>query len=336
MVKLQNFIGIDISKETVDIALVNASCPEKAIFNIQLSNSKKGCTDLIRELKKHGLMSTDVLFCMEYTGIYSRSFAQWLLKYSANVWMEMPYQIKHSTGLKREKSDKADALTIAEYCARFNDKRRLYTDHEMIFEKLQTMLNFRDKLLSKKTALQKTYRELKATGLKEEAKSIEKALKPVIKGFEESLKILEKQIDDFVSDIPEIADQLRLLLSIPSVGKITALTFIAITRGFTKVSNSKALACYCGIAPFANTSGSSIRGKQKVSYMANRRLKTLLHLCAMRLIQLAGHFKNYYFRKVAEGKNKMLVINAIRNKLAQRMFSVIKHQKNYIPDLVLS
>jgi transposase len=336
MVNLKHFIGIDISKETVDVALVSADQPQKALFNIVFTNTKRGCSDLKKHLKKYGLETNDVLVCMEYTGLYSRFFAKHLLALNFAVWIEMPYQIKHSTGLKREKTDKADALAIAQYCARFKDKARLYQKDQEDFEKLQTLLTCRDLLVQKKTDLTKFYSELLSTGFNEEAKLIEVSVLEAKEGLERAIKKADKSIDDFVEQSEKIRHQLDLLTSIPSVGKITALTFIAVTRGFTKMNSGKALASYSGVAPFKNSSGTSVRGKTKVSFMANRKLKTLLHLCALRLIQLEGHFQEYYQRKVNEGKNKMLVINALRNKIVLRMYAVIKNNKKYSTDLVLS
>lgn len=140
---------------------------------------------------------------------------------------------------------------------------------------------------------------------------------------------MDVKISCFANDNLAIKNQLDLLKTVPGVGEITALSFISITKGFTKIPNSKALASYCGVAPFPYQSGSSIKGKAKVNKMANKKLKALLHLGALRLIQTEGHFKEYYSRKTNEGKNKMLVINAIRNKILQRMFSVIKNNQPY-------
>lgn len=93
--------------------------------------------------------------------------------------------------------------------------------------------------------------------------------------------------------------------------------------------NAKQLACYCGVAPFSKSSGTSVRHKPGISPFANRKLKSLLHLCAMAALRWDKEIKTYYERKVAEGKNKMSVINAIRNKLLQRIFAVIRDQRPY-------
>ncbi len=122
--------------------------------------------------------------------------------------------------------------------------------------------------------------------------------------------------------------------SITGIGQVTAVALLAYTKGFTAFSNAKELACYCGVVPFAKKSGTSIRFKPTVSPYANRKLKKLLHLCALSAIRNDIEIQTYFERKVREGKNKMSVINAVRNKLIHRVFAVIRddrsYEKNYV------
>ena len=114
--------------------------------------------------------------------------------------------------------------------------------------------------------------------------------------------------------------------------EITAANVIVATGEFQGIQEVKKFACYAGIAPFEHCSGSSIRGKTRVSKMANMTIKKLLHLAAMSAIQFCSEIKAFYHRKVAEGKNKMSVINAVRNKLISRVFSCVKNKRMYQKD----
>jgi len=93
------------------------------------------------------------------------------------------------------------------------------------------------------------------------------------------------------------------------------------------------MACYAGVAPFEHRSGTSVRSRTRVSHLANKPLKSLLHMAALSAMQYNKDLQAYYERKVAEGKSKMLVINAVRNKLITRIFACIrdnrKYQENY-------
>jgi transposase len=121
----------------------------------------------------------------------------------------------------------------------------------------------------------------------------------------------------------------QLLTSIKGVGLITAVYMIAYTENFQKFSNSRQFSCYAGVVPFEHSSGTSIRGKSRVSHYANKKAKRLLNLAASVAIQHNGELKQYYQRRVGEGKSKMSTLNMIRNKLVDRMFAVVKRQTPY-------
>lgn len=128
----------------------------------------------------------------------------------------------------------------------------------------------------------------------------------------------------------EIQRMLKLIVSVPGIGPVTGLKLICYTNEFTACSNGKQLACYVGVAPFEHTSGSSVRHKSRVSPIANKRLKAVLHMGAMSAIRLKnGELGRYYQRKVAEGKNKMLALNAIKNKIILRVMAVMKRGTPY-------
>jgi transposase len=92
-------------------------------------------------------------------------------------------------------------------------------------------------------------------------------------------------------------------------------------------STPRQLACYAGVVPFEHTSGKSIRAKPKVHYLANKKLKKQLHMCALSAIKHDPELKLYFNKKVEEGKSKMLVINNVRNKLVHRVCACIRENK---------
>ncbi len=112
------------------------------------------------------------------------------------------------------------------------------------------------------------------------------------------------------------------------ISQTTAAEIILTTNEFQDITDPKKFACYAGVVPFERSSGQR-KGRPKVSHMANKKVKSLLHLGAMSAIQHCTQLKAYYQRKVKEGKNKMLVINALRNKLIHRVYAVVKRGKKY-------
>ncbi|MFD2292293.1 transposase [Mariniflexile gromovii] len=128
----------------------------------------------------------------------------------------------------------------------------------------------------------------------------------------------------------ELNHQYRLITSIKGIGSQTVLFMTTSTNGFTKFKTWRKFAAYCGIAPFPNSSVTSIRGKTKVSNLANKKIKSLFNLCAKSAIQNNPEMKLYYCRRVENGKNKMSTINIIRCKLLARVFATVKRQPPYV------
>lgn len=136
-----------------------------------------------------------------------------------------------------------------------------------------------------------------------------------------------------INEDPDLNKLFKLVTSVKCVGDVLATELIIYTSAFTKMTTTRQLACYCGIAPFEHSSGTSVRGRIGTSNFANMKLKSTLHMAAVSATRYVPDIKEYYERKVASGKNKMTVINAIRNKLIHRIMAIVKrgtpYQENY-------
>lgn len=181
--------------------------------------------------------------------------------------------------------------------------------------------------------------------IQEQQSFVEKSLqKQLTKNCLASLKAInadlanaEKQINTLIQSDERLKELFDWITSVPGVGDAIAAEVLVATNEFKAINDPKKLACHAGVAPFEYRSGSSVRGKTRVSQHARLRLKSLFHLGAMSAIRMKGELQVYYQRKVTEGKNKMLVLNAVRNKLIHRVCSVVhrgqKYDKNYTPAL---
>lgn len=323
----QIVVGIDVSKKTIDVALLRTGNVKHVSF--KTSNSEAGVKKLLQFLTSNHAETDEVLFCLEQTGLYSYALVCNLHKHCKNIWVEMPYKISRSSGLQRGKSDSVDALQIARYALRHQDKAALWTpdDEEML--QLRDLIELREKLSTSLSAMRVPIGEMKKMGLTQKAKNYTAACKKPMNALTKSIAELEVKIDELILRNSKIQKQVELLSSIPGVGKITSLYFIAYTQGFNLFESSKKLACYCGIAPFPHESGTSVRGRARVHHMANKKLKLMLHLTAMRIARMKNSIRDYYDAKVAQGKSRMSVLNAVRNKLLTRMFAVVKSGKMY-------
>ena len=331
---LKNFIGIDISKSYFDVALIKLMHPGQRIHH-QFSQCKNGFKEMLQWLAQQGvIINEETIFCMEYTGIYNTGLVNFLVEQKAQLWVEMPLRIKRSCGFERGSDDKTSAVKIAAYAFRHQDQIQLWRPLDSSIEKIKNLIAQRDRIVNAITGLAVPVKEMLECGCADEARQLEKLQKSPLKALQKSKDAIEQLILKIVEQDEHIYKKTKQVESIKGIGKVTAVTLLAYTKGFTTFSTAKQLACYCGVVPFSKTSGSSVRFKPTVSQHANKKLKKLLHLCALSAIKNDPEIKLYFERKVGEGKNKMCVINAVRNKLIHRVFAVIRDdrffEKNYV------
>jgi transposase len=327
---VKNFVGIDISKHTLDLALIRSGA---ASFRFKVDNTKKGIAKIKKHLIEQGAeMTADTLVVMEHTGLYQRQLVSWLAESGVQICVEMPMRIKTSIGLRRGKTDTLDAQRIAEYGYKNRETLNLWKHPRKALLRVQDLLTNRERLIKARLVLLVPIREMKQLG--QESKYFERLNKQAVDGIEKSIEKIEKEIDATVSMDTQLQKQTDLLRSIPGIGRITALHLVCSTNEFTNYAEGKKLACYAGVAPFEHQSGISVKGKTRVHPMANKTLKKYLHLAAVSTLSRQTELKEYFDRKVEQGKNKMLVINAIRNKLVLRAAAVIKRQQPYVDNYV--
>jgi len=327
MSKFKHFLGIDVSKEYFD-AVIILEGEKKIPFHNQFANDYKGVKKLCKWLKEFDATAANTLVCLEHTGMYGKIIIRYLATFDFSLWVEMPMRIIKSIGVQRGKNDKVDAERIAYYAMKNIEEVVIYKASSKAVDKIKTLLALRDKLIKSKISLTKTSNELKSFD-NELAKLSEKNQKNSIKGIEKDLKNIELHLDNLIKEDENLNKIYLQTTSVPGIGKVTGLFLICFTNEFTMYSTPRQLACYAGVVPFEYTSGKSVRAKPKVHYMANKKLKKQLHMCALSAITHDFEIKEYYNRKVEEGKSKMLVINNVRNKLIHRVCACIRDNKMF-------
>lgn len=325
--ELKHYVGIDVSKLTLDFAV----CAEgKIVSQLQCENNKKGIVKAVKQLRQlAGFAMTTSVFCMEFTGIYNNHLLDYLLSCKSAIWLESGLQIKQTQGMKRGKTDAIDATRIAEYASIHRNKMRLWNPPRQEVKKLRALITMRDRLVNSVKELSVPVKENAGFVSKDLAQMEAKLMKGSIAAMEKTIQSIEKEIKDLINKDPALKQLFELMTSIPGIGPVVAVNIIVATDEFRKFDDANKFSCYAGVVPFDHRSGTSIKGKSKVSHLANKKIKTLLHLAAMSAINVKGELQDYYRRKVGDGKNKMSVINAIRNKLIHRIFAVIKRLKPY-------
>jgi transposase len=280
--------------------------------------------------------SETVFVAMENTGRYNWSLYEALSSFKGHIYVISPLHMKRSMGLIRGKSDKIDAIRIVDFIQKNYDQLTEWKPLPTAIKNIKVLLSERNLRISQKKQMDQQlsyYALLKNTGLDKELLKLNRQM---IKALKMQIDTIEKKINEIINADENLSVQAKLISSVPGVGKVLTWTLLSATEGFQKITDPRKLACFCGVVPFEHQSGTSVRGRTRVSSFADKRLKTILHMAAMRAVRLKNELQTYYNRKVNEGKNKMAVLNAVRNKIIHRVFAVIKQQRPYQVDLVLS
>lgn len=326
--KIKETVGIDISKLKFD-----ARIHSNQMFET-FENSLKGFKQLVKwHLKNSSYSSEQTLFVFEHTGLYSHQLSLFLSEKGIPFKLVPGLAIKRSIGIVRGKDDKIDATKIALYGYRLREEITPTKLASTAIMRLKRLLSYRDRLVKQRAGYKASLKEQKRILDRKENLVLVKGQEEMIKILSKQIKIADSEMQKIIGLEEELKTLFKLVTTIKGIGPQTALFLIAYTEGFTKFKNSRKFASYCGIAPFPNSSGTSIRGKTKVSQLANKRIKSLLDLCAKTAIQHNEEMKIYYNRRINDKRNKMSTINIIRNKLLARAFAVAKRRTPYVDTL---
>lgn len=319
----KTFVGIDISKDTLDLC---TTTPEGTSGFTTIDNEVEAISAFFAQSHLKG-----AVVAMENTGRYNWALFEVLPRTTCTAYVLCPISLKKSIGLSRGKNDRIDAARICAYAQLHGPELQPWQPCTKDLTALKALLALRQRRVKAITATKNAaddYRELRGLDCAQAVKALDTAMIATLK---EQVKAIEKQIDALVSASATLAPVCALMRSVPGAGKILCWTLLAKTAGFTILTDARKMACYAGVVPFEHRSGTSIRGRNKVSHYADKGLKKLLHLGAMSAVRLTGELKDYYLRKVAEGKSKMSALNAIRNKIIHRIYAAVKNNQPYKP-----
>lgn len=328
---LNYFIGIDVSKKTLDISVL---IDNEFASHHQIENTQEAFKAFLSSLKKRKIDLYKCVFCAENTGVYNEPIKGVSEVLGLKLWIEKPLQIIRSQGMVRGKNDKIDSLRIAKYAYKNQESASFWSSPRKVLITIKRMLSVRKNLLKSQKQLKLALKEKSFLG--SDLPILSSSCERTMNALKIDIQSLEKEILQLIRTDSQLNHMYQLITSIDGVGMFTAIEVIIATNEFKNFDSAKKFACYCGVVPFEYSSGTSINKRPRVSSLANLNLKTLLHMAALSTVAMKGELQNYFIRKVAQGKNKMSVINAIRNKIILRIFAVIKKNKSYQKDFSFS
>lgn len=315
MSKSTEIVGIDVSKDTLDVYSVlkgSSSYP----------NNHKGYQLL---LKTYGVGSH---YVMESTGSYHHQLVMYLHERTIRVSVVNPLVVKRFIQMKlnRNKTDKSDAKMICHYGE--EQVLDLWEPNPEYVEQSKDIYTTLDTYLKQQTALKNKLHSLSTKGvitgiLVRSLKRQLKHLKTEISCLEEALKELMKEHQNSLY---------TRLKSVPGIGDKTAMLLIVSTNGFKDFESDRQVSSYFGLAPTERTSGSSIRGRSRISKVGNKQVRNHLFLCSFTASYCNPQCKALYERLVNKGKSKKLALIAVANKLIKQSYGIAKSGLMYDPN----
>lgn len=314
-----NYVGVDISKASFDVAIHQDSAYQYAKF----SNDEKGFKAFFR------LLNGECQVVMEASGPYYTRLAFYLHQQGITVSVINPLVIRRfcQMRLSRTKTDRKDAMMIAEY-GRSEHPSPWKPDQSYVLE-LKQMQAATDLLNKSRTSYIRQADAFRSNQIlsKEALTSILKAQKEA----EKQMEILQQRMEQIVQKHHGII--YKRLQSIPGLGKKTSMLLIVVSGGFSKFENSKQMSSYIGLCPRIFESGTSVKGRSRITKMGMSRMRSMLYLCSWSAKRCNKTCRELYERLVAKGKAKMVALIAVTNKLIKQAFAIVKseslYQENY-------
>lgn len=317
----KTYTGIDVSKKTLDVVLLNGRDYYKVF-----ENNEKGFRYMQKWLKKHNAPISHV--CMEATGQYGFPAAEYLYSQGHQVSVVNPFRIKAygRSCMVRNKTDKMDAYVIADFCKRHEPEvwappEPCYAELRALTRHLDSLMDMRQQEVNRqKSGITSTY--------------VLTMIKEHIVQMDKNIKDIKKQIQDFINGQEQLKFLQELLVSIPSVAELTAARLLAEVQDVRRFESARQLAAYAGVTPRQFTSGTSVHGKSRMSKMGNVHLRKYLYMPAMVAKRHNPIIHEFCERLIERNKLPKVIIGAAMRKLLHIAYGVLKSEQPFDPNFL--
>lgn len=334
---VKQVVGIDVAQKdfVVRLGRMYDDWSPELYASKSFANTAKGFESLVAWVNKLTTVETDVRYVMEATGVYHESLAYFLDEKGFEVSIVLPNKISNYVRTLETKTitDKTSATAI---CL-FGLEKKIDRWHRPkgIFKKLRQLTREREQVVVERTMLKNQ--------LHAESSEAEPAKKAIAR-MKKRIELLDAQEKEIMAEVkqltqtdPQIKELIILICTLPGVGLLTAAIVLAETNGFDLIRSKRQLTSYAGLDVVEKQSGTSVKGKSRISKKGNRYLRKALHLPSLSAIRHDQRFKAVFSRLVAKHGIKMKAAVAVQRKLLELIYTLHKtgkpYDKNYIKKL---
>lgn len=326
---LKQVFGIDVAQDELVVAagrLLDDLTPE-LYANKSFPNTVKGFTALVDWVHKLTNPSVETRYVMEATGVYHERLAYFLYEKEQLVSVVLPNKISNYFRTLEVKTitDK----TASEAIARFGLERKLdsWKPANPVYKKLRQLTRERDQLVQSRTIAKNQLHAEQAEA--EPNKTSVSRVKKQIALFDKQEQEIKAELAALVKQNEAVKKKVELIASIPGVGTLTAVTVLAETNGFELIRNKRQLSSYAGLDVKEKQSGTSVKGKPRISKKGNKFLRKSMHMPALAAIRHNERFKAVFARLVSKHGIKMKAAVAVQRKLLELIYIIFKTEKIY-------
>jgi transposase len=326
---LKQVAGIDVAQKelVVSFGQIDETIEVKVFTTKTFINTAKGFKDLVVWVKKQANTDITVRYVMEATGVYHEALAYYLSDNGFEVSIIMPNKI--SNFFRTVEIKTVTDKTASQVIARFGLERNLdkWNKPAKAFTDLKELTRERDQIIAERTLLKNQLHAEKAKAFPNE-KSVGR-IKKRIKLLSTQEKEIKTEIAQIIKQNKEVSKQVDLISSITGVGLLTATIVLAETNGFDLIRNKKQLVSYAGLDIREKQSGTSVKGKPRISKRGNRHIRKAMHFPALTAIKHDERYKAIFERTVSKHGIKMKSAVAVQRKLLEMIYTIWKTKKPY-------
>jgi transposase len=311
-----NILGIDVSKDKLDCALLWSDQSQSKTFD----NDLRGFQKLHAWLREHGIQQLHA--ALESTGSYGRGISSFLHQAGYTVSIVNPRLIhgySKAMGL-RNKTDKIDARLIAQFCKTFTPPA--WVPRSAASEALQQVCRLIEERKLQRVDEQNRLEHLSSVVAR-------KAVIKLGRTLDRQIEQLEHELLQLIAEDPGANKNFQLLQTIPGIGKTTAAIILAELPPVDRFASARKAAAFAGLTPQVHQSGTSVSRRSKLTKIGNRRLRRALYLPAVSSLRYNPVLRLKAERLKAKGKSSMCVIGAIMHQLLRTAFGVLKNQQPF-------
>jgi transposase len=335
---LKQVVGIDVAQDelVVSVGRMNQLIEPEIYAFKTFANKPSGFAALEVWVKKNTDQQVHVRFVMEATGVYHEKLAYYLSEQNREVSIVLPNKIHNFAKTLETKTvtDKTASQAICQFG--LEKKLDIWQPPKKIFRELKQLTRERDQIIAERTVAKNQLHAEKTEAFPNE-RSIAR-LSERIQLFNRQEKEIRYEIAEIVKQDEELVERINNITTIPGVAKLTTVIVIAETSGFNLITSKKQASSYGGFDIIEKQSGTSVKGKAKMSKRGNRHLRKAMYMPALSAIGHDERFKAIFVRLVSKHGIKMKAAVAVQRKLLELIYILwvtnTKYDPNYLQKVI--